>query len=125
MKTVRQLVAISLAVLVLVSIPYRAKGNTGGTSINVTTIVHDYDSTGTELLLLRSDDYNGTNQASYSAALDPNLSSTIYNGVWFLRMYSQSVRTLWITPNDPYGLQPAAPPAGYYWQVCGGWQPVL
>jgi hypothetical protein len=41
----------------------------------VTTIVHDSDSSGAQLLLC-SDDYNDVGQAEYSAALDPNLSST-------------------------------------------------
>lgn len=87
----------------------------GGT-VNVPTTVHDYD-TGTQLLMT-SDDYNGTGQATYSAALNANVQSYINsNGAWYLRLYSQSVRTLDITPNDPINnSQPAAQPAGYYWQ---------
>jgi hypothetical protein len=89
-------------------------------SPNVTTTIHDFDFSGTPFLL-RSDDYNGSGQALYSAALDPNLSSTIYCGWWSLRVYSQSTRTVWITPNDPINSsQPAAPPASYYWQNVEG-----
>ena len=88
-------------------------------SPNATTVIHDFDVSGSQLLL-RSDDYNNTGQASYSAA-NPNLSSSIYCGAWFLRMYSQSVRTVWITPNDVTdSSQPAAPPAGYYWVYVEG-----
>ncbi len=114
MKAMCQLVTMSLAVLAFMSTPSAAR--TTCSSSNVTTVVHDYDSSGAQLLL-RSDDYNGTGQAAYSAALDANLSSTVYCGQWYLRMYSQSVRTLWITPNDAINSsQPAGPPPGYYWQ---------
>lgn len=108
----RALLLITMAVLVITSLA--SAGTTCPPSPSVTTVVHDSDSGGNQLLL-RSDDYNAAGEAFYSAALDPNLSSTIYCGWWSLRMYSQSVRTLWITPNNPInGSQPAAPPAGYY-----------
>src|SRR5215467_5943297 len=83
-------------------------------STNVTTIVYDTDSTGAPLLI-RSDDYNGSGQATYSPS---SVSSYIFSdGRYFLRLYGQSVRTLFITPNDPInGSQPMAPPPGYYWQ---------
>jgi hypothetical protein len=114
MKAVRQLAAISLAVLVVISSPGGAKGHSSG-GLNVTTVVHDTDSGGAQRLL-RSDDYNGIGEATYSAALNTGVSSFIY-GVWFLNLYDQSVRTLWITPNDAInGSQPPGPPAGYYWQ---------
>jgi len=36
-------------------------------------------------------------------------------------MYSQSIRTVWITPNNPINSsQPAAPPADYYWVYVEG-----
>jgi len=84
------------------------------TSVNVTTIVYDTDSTGAALLI-KSDDYNGSGQATYSPSA---VSSYIFSdGRYFLRLYGQSVRTLFITPNDPInGSQPMAPPPGYYWQ---------
>src|ERR1700694_409114 len=85
-------------------------------SINVTTTVYDYDGRGVELLM-RSDDYNGTGQATYaSGSGGQNLTSAIIGGEWDLSLLHQSLRTLWITPNDPLGSQPAGPPAGYYWQ---------
>jgi len=114
MKTMSQILMMSLAVLAFMSSP-GAAATSCPPSPNVTTIIHDFDFSGTQVLL-RSDDYNGTGQASYGSALDPNLSSTIYCGWWSLRMYSQSIRTVWITPNDPINnSQPQAPPAGYYW----------
>lgn len=85
---------------------------------NVTTIVHDYGTDGTTQLLTRSDDYNGSGQATYTTTShkSSSLSSWIVNGEWDLILYNQSLRTLWITPNDPVGSQPAGPPAGYYSQ---------
>ncbi len=87
------------------------------TSTNVTAIVHDTDSSGTALLL-KSDDYNGYLQATYSAALDPGVGSFLTSdGRFFLDLFGQSTRTLFITPNSPInGSQPMAPPPGYYWQ---------
>ncbi len=84
---------------------------------NVTTLVHDYASDGTDLLM-RSDDYNGSGQATYTTfnARNASLSSSIVNGEWDLILYSQSLRTLWITPSDPVGSEPLPPPSGYYWQ---------
>jgi len=88
------------------------------TAPNVTTIVHDYASDGTTQVLMRSDDYNGSGQATYTSTSSRNssLTSWIVNGEWDLILYSQSLRTLWITPNDPVGSQPVGPPAGYYSQ---------
>jgi hypothetical protein len=88
------------------------------TSANVTTVVHDYSSDGSQLLL-RSDDYTASGQATYSSTSSRNssLTSWIVNGEWDLILYSQSLRTLWITPNEPAGSgEPAGPPAGYYRQ---------
>jgi hypothetical protein len=119
MKTTCQILMMFLAVLAFTSTPSAAKTSCPP-SPGVTTIIHDFDVSGTQVLL-RSDDYSGTGQASYSAALDPNLSSTIYCGWWSLRMYSQSIRTVWITPNDPInGSQPPGPSAGYYWVYVEG-----
>ena len=87
------------------------------TAQNVTTVAHDYASDGSQLLM-RSDDYNGSGQASYTSFSSRNssLSSSIVNGEWDLILYNQSLRTLWITPNDPVGSQPSGPPPGYYSQ---------
>ena len=38
------------------------------TSATATATFHDYDAPGTTLLLLRSDDYNGTGQATYASS---------------------------------------------------------
>ena len=114
MKTTHSLLMTCLAVLALTALASAAKPYCPP-SPSVTTTIHDFDISGAQLLL-RSDDYNGTGEASYSAALDPNLTSTIYCGWWSLRMYSQSVRTVWITPDDAINTsQPPAPSAGYYW----------
>ena len=81
----------------------------------VTSVVFDNDSTGSQLLM-RSDDYNGTGEATYinSRTLTSSIES---NGEWRLQWGSMSTRALWITPNDPIdNSQPPSPPAGYYTQ---------
>src|SRR5437016_3309149 len=89
------------------------------TSTNATATLHDYDSLGA-LLLLRSDDYNGSGQATYtsSSSRRSSLSSGFdANGEWNLNLSNQSLRTVYITPNSAIdNLQPQGPPAGYYWQ---------
>jgi hypothetical protein len=77
------------------------------TNTNVTTTVHDYASDGVTQLLLRSDDYNGPGQASYSSFISSG-------GELELLFSNHSVRAVWITPNDPVGSEPGGPPAGYY-----------
>jgi hypothetical protein len=86
----------------------------------VTTTVYDSDINGAPLLM-RSDDYNGSVQATYTTikgkgANAPSVNSQIAtDGQWFLGMNDQSGRSVWITPNQAInGSQPAAPPAGYY-----------
>ena len=95
-------------------------GQKPSATTNVTTTVYDTDPGGGQLLL-RSDDHNsalcGGLCAVYSAALNNNVQSYIGpNGAWNLGLYNQSVRTLYITPDVPYGTQPAGPLPGYYWQ---------
>jgi hypothetical protein len=93
----------------------------GCTNINVTTTVYDFDTTGV-LLLMRSDNSNGTGQATYTTINGCGNTADLFSGinsqgVWHLDLYNQSVRILWITPNDPINnSQPAGPPADYYWQ---------
>jgi len=86
----------------------------GGTaSVNVTSTVFNLDASGA-LLLTRSD---GSNDATYTAV--NNIESFIDSaGVWFLNLYRQETgtRTVYVTPDDNVGIQPAAPPAGYYWK---------
>ena len=91
-----------------------SKPTSSGTS--VTSTVFDYDTSGA-LLLFRSDDYNGSNDATYTSV--NNIESFIDNsGVLFLNLYRQKTgtRTVYITPDDGVGAQPTAPPAGSYWQ---------
>jgi hypothetical protein len=118
MKTMSQILMMFLAVLVFMSTSSAAKASCHS-SINVTTTVYDSDSSSNQLLL-RSDDWNGTGYATYSAALNANVVSDIYgcDGRWYFELYRQSVvRTLYITPNDAINSsQPQAPPPGYYQQ---------
>src|SRR5947209_14808992 len=74
---------------------------------NVTTTVRDYN--GTSLLLMRSDDYNGSgcggNCAIYSSQKGNGGKYTLQSeidskGSWQLFLFNQSVRTLYITPNE-------------------------
>jgi hypothetical protein len=97
---------VFFAILVLASLVTASGQKTKSGNTTVTTIVHDYDSTGNEVLM-RSDDYNGTGEATYTGA-------TIPNGEWDLILYNQSVRTLWVTPDEPVGSEPAAPLPGYF-----------
>ena len=89
------------------------------TSNNATATFHDYDALEANLMLLRSDDYNGTGQATYtsSSSRGSSLSSGFVSGEWNLNLAYQSLRTVYITPNAAIdNLQPQGPPAGYYWQ---------
>ena len=91
---------IGLLLTSLVASAGKKPGNT-----NVTTTVHDYASDGVTQLLLRSDDYNGSGQAIYGSVIDS--SGELEFGL--------SVRSVWITPDDPVvPSEPAGPPAGYY-----------
>jgi hypothetical protein len=105
MKSMRQLLTALLAVLTVLTVPSGLKAKSGGTT-NVTTIVYDTDATG-GATLLQSDNYNGSGQASYSSLITSG-------GELELLFSNQSVRAVWITPNDPVGSEPAGPPAGYY-----------
>jgi len=101
--------------VVLLLTSFLAASTQETTNTNVTTVVYDYSSAGTQLLM-RSDDYNGSRQATYKSTKSGSLNSILVGGEWVLVLLKQSLRTLWITPNDPVGSQPAGPPAGYYWQ---------
>ena len=73
------------------------------TNVNVTTIVHDYDTAAPvpNLLLIRSDDYNGSGQATYTASgkCPSNcLTSQIGSGgAWTMLLLNQSLRTICFT----------------------------
>jgi hypothetical protein len=107
------ILALIGAVMICAALPGGANGGKS-TGYNVTTVIHDIDSTGAQLLM-KSDDYNGSGEATYSPA---NVPSYIFNdGRYFLRLYSQSIRTVFLTPNEGINSsQPTAPPPGYYWQ---------
>jgi len=89
------------------------------TTVNVTSTVHDYDNAA-NLLLLRSDDLNGYQQATYTTVRQSHgsgylVNSFVTNGQWQLTISSQSGRSYYITPNQGIdNTQPAGPPAGYY-----------
>ena len=88
-------------------------------STNVTTVVYDADTSGYQLLL-RSDDHGTSGQATYTTTTSRN--SSLYSWIvnngtdWNLNLMGQSLRTLFITPDDPVGTQASAPPANFYWQ---------
>ena len=92
-----------------------AKPTPTPSSINVTSTVYDFDATSVPLLM-RSDDHTGAGQATYTTV--GGVASQINSaGDWRLDLFNQSVRTLWITPNNAVpGTTVAGPPAGYYWQ---------
>ena len=101
-----------------------AKGGGGGSKTTyqepVTTVIFDNDDTGAALLM-RSDDFNGSGQATYATIKEKRgagylVNSQIQsNGVWELALSEQSGRALWITPDQGVdSSQPTAPPAGYY-----------
>jgi hypothetical protein len=113
-------IAFSLAMAPEQRVTARAAAPKPNSTINVTTTVYDFDDSGAQLLM-RSDDYNGTDQASYATikgkgANAPSVNSQITaDGQWLLGMNDQSGRTLWVTPNQAIdSSQPAAPPAGFY-----------
>ncbi len=109
-----------VGIVVGLVIPGNAQaGKPTSTNIYLTTVVHDFSLSGTELLE-RSDDYNGTDQATYGNSLNAGVSSIINSsGIWHLDLYGQKtgVRTLWITPNDVYSSSASSVPgAAYYWK---------
>jgi hypothetical protein len=84
-------------------------------NVSVTVTVHDYDTTGAELLV-RSDDHNGQNQAQYNVS-DPNTTTNISCGQFRFNLYSQNIRTLYIDSTAAINSsQPPGPPPGYDWQ---------
>ena len=64
---------------------------------------------------MRSDDYNGAGQATYTA-VNGVTSMIDATGAWKLYLGSQSVRALYITPNAAVGTQPVGPAPGLYWK---------
>ena len=126
---VAALAALAISILALALPPAAtaqvsaAAGKAGGqktSSNNATATLQDYDALLTNLMLLRSDDYNGSGQATYtsSSSRTSSLSSGFdANGEWNLNLSNQSLRTVYITPNAAIdNLQPQGPPVGYYSQ---------
>ena len=96
-----------------------AQKSSPSTSSNTTATFHDYDALGGTLMLMRSDDYQDSGQATYTASSShsSSLGSGFVNGEWNLNLSNQSLRTIYITPNAAIdNLQPQGPPAGYYSQ---------
>jgi len=96
----------------------KAQPGKPSSDVPVTSVLYDYDTAGTQLLM-RSDDYNGVGQATYTTIKNKAgflvYSTITADGQWFLSLNDQSGRTLWLTPNQPVGgSQPTAPPAGNY-----------
>lgn len=120
-KQYRKITMATLVVIAALTVAAAQKSGSTSTSYqeNVTTTIFDNDATGAQVLL-RSDDYNGSGYATYvtpKVTRNSVISTIDSTGVWRLDLYSQSVRTLWITPNVAVNtLQPVGPPAGYYWQ---------
>ena len=94
---------------------------TSNTNINVTTVIYDAGIDGIALHT-KSDHYNAIGQATYTTVSGngPNnqISSWLQSsGGWVLNLFNQSLRTVYVTPNDPIdATQPVGPPPGYYWQ---------
>jgi hypothetical protein len=83
-----------------------------------TTTIYDCNGScnGTNPLLMRSDDYNGVGYATYTTVTkgSATAASGFDSNGWDLSLGSTTLRTVYFTPNDPVGSQPAAPPAGNY-----------
>jgi|GEM_PF-3156444 len=112
---------IFAAVAFCFAISNNAFAQKSSTAINVTTTVYDFDAASTQLLLMRSDNYNGSGLATYTtykgkgtnaASVTSQITS---DGQWYLAMNDQSGRYIWVTPNQAIdSSQPPGPPAGYY-----------
>jgi hypothetical protein len=118
----QRIFVLMMALLLLSTVAWGSKPtSTCPPSSNVTVTFYDYDTTGA-LLLERSDDFNGTNQAQYSVTSDPYITTGVACGQLRFNLYSQggttqAIRTIYITPNRAIdGSQPAGPPPGYIWQ---------
>jgi hypothetical protein len=109
-----------------------AAGQSGGfaapsqqaTATPATTVIHDLDtSVPANQRLLRSDDYNGVGEATYTTTCSGTAQCQGVNSYvslnghgWQLDLFSQSTRTIWLTLSKPVpGSPPAPAPDGYYW----------
>lgn len=109
--------ALLLAGVALVAAPSMAAQKTA-TSINVTTVIYDYDTASPQnKLLTRSDDfYNEYQQATYttiSSGKNQSMTSLVFsNSIWQLYIGNQTVRKVYVTLSQPVpGAAPATQPA--------------
>lgn len=116
----KKITIIFVAIAICFAISNNTFAQKGSTAVNVTTTVYDFDTIGAQFLM-RSDDYNGVGQATYTTIKASkgagNLVTSQINpsGEWLLALSDQSVRYIWVTPNQAInGSQPTAPPAGFY-----------
>ena len=105
---VLRLAMVLLLTLGLGSLAQGGKPNRSS-PINVTSTVHDYDSTNLVQNLLRSD--NAAGQALY--ATGGNVRSQIF-GFWYLDLTSQTTRSVYLTFSDYVSGQMNPLPDGYY-----------
>jgi hypothetical protein len=86
------------------------------TTIDVTSLVRDQDdSVPANEYLQRSDGYNGLNQTTYTNTGGVTSTVGLSTGAWSLRLYSQTLRRIWLTLKTLDGSTPVAP-SGYYSQ---------
>jgi hypothetical protein len=89
-----------VAAAICLAAPFSVAGQkpVKSTSANVTTTIYDYsDASNTSQNLERSDDYNGANQASYSAA-DTGVSGGVVSTVGYsLDLSSQTTRKIFLS----------------------------
>lgn len=96
----------------LFAVSKTANLNASNDHVNVTSTVYDVETSNNQLLL-RSDDHNGQQQATYSVA-DLNVTSEVY-GMWRLYLDGQNTRVVWLTFSSPAGTSSKSPvPDGYY-----------
>jgi len=88
----------------------KTAGKPAPTTIPVTTTLYDRDAGG-NLLLTRSDDYNGPGLATYTEVnrMTSHIGAT---GAWMMYIGNQSVRTVYLV----LGSQGIPAPDGYYYQ---------
>lgn len=114
MITLRQRSSVLIFAAAMGVGPLRAAKNTPPPTANVTSIVHDQDTSGNQLTF-QSDDY-GTSGGFASYTTTGGVSSVIGNGGgWTLNLFNQSLRTVHLTFTTADGSAPI-PQNGYYWE---------
>jgi len=116
MNTLAKYSLATFCAMTVIAVPFAfaAKPVPPPDPINVTTIFHDEDASLNQFLM-RSDDYNGTFQASYNDPGNFKSTTSLTNSGWGLSLYMQTLRRVWLTLSRPVGTSPTAPaPDGYY-----------